>query len=118
MTLEEAVYTVDWIERLYWRKKDDEARKDLIKLWAVIFVDYEAEVVKYAVTQFIKHDRNGYPPMPGQVMGEIEKLEDELSFTNRILKQNGRKKTTLAHIVRSKLKDEHRRYLPKGDGYD
>lgn len=116
MTIKETGAIIGWIERLYWRKKDDEARNDLIKLWATIFVDYDAEVVRYAVTQYIKRDQRGYPPMPGQVMSVIEELKSELDVTNRVRKQNGYQRITLLNIVRFRIEDEFGRSLPKGKG--
>lgn len=116
MTVDETGAVIDWIERLYWRKKDDAARKDLIKLWATAFVDYDMEVVRYAVTQYIKRDQRGYPPMPGQVLMEIEKLKIELGTANRIRETGGYPKITLTNIVQFRIQDELGRYLPKGSG--
>ena len=46
----------------------------LTALWLEIFADVKPRVLAEAVTLYIKNDRSGFFPSPGQVMGAVEEI--------------------------------------------
>ena len=55
----------------------DDDIKELTALWNTIFCDIEPEILNEAVIRFVKNDRKGFFPAPGQVMGHVEQIAAE-----------------------------------------
>jgi len=56
----------------YTLAKDSEATADAVDLWQAVLAEYPFEVVSGALRSYIKNDRKGFPPVPGQLIEIIE----------------------------------------------
>ena len=59
------------------RSFSDEDVRLLSLVWHEAFEDVEADVLGEAVRRFIKRDRAGFFPSPGQIMGHAEEIAEE-----------------------------------------
>ena len=56
------------------RNFDTSESNALTLLWLEIFAEVKPWVLAEAVTLFIKNDRSGFFPSPGQIMGAVEEI--------------------------------------------
>ena len=67
----------------HYKQFDKVKTETMIDLWASMIPDYTYEQVNAGLSMFIRSDKKGFPPVPGQVIDQIEKLrpDDETSMT-------------------------------------
>ena len=86
MTRDESTKICYVIQQAYpeqYRDFDRQATETMIDLWAMMLEGYSYEQANAGLRMFMRSDIKGFPPKPGQVIHQIEKLkpQDESQMT-------------------------------------
>lgn len=84
MTLEETGIVMDILTTAYPHFYSGPNAPDMVKairLWHEMFARYDVALVAAAVKSFISSDEEGFPPVPGKIMGKLRLLthSDEMT---------------------------------------
>lgn len=52
--------------------------ESMIRAWSVTLGEYEYEKVSIGLMRFIKSDKNGFPPVPGQIIDKMPSRYEEM----------------------------------------
>ena len=61
----------------YYKDYTVEDLNDMVNIWEMMLGDYSYEEVNAGLTVFIRSDKSGYPPTPGQLIDHIHKLKEK-----------------------------------------